>query len=93
MRPLIALYGLIAYTIFLATFVYAIGFAGNLIVPKTVDVGVPLGAAGEPLFVSLLVNVLLLALFAIQHSVMARPAFKRQWTRVVPKSMERSTYC
>ncbi len=92
MRPLIALYGLIAYTIFLATFVYAIGFAGNLIVPKTVDVGVPLGAAGEPLFVSLLVNVLLLALFAIQHSVMARPAFKRQWTRVVPKSMERSTY-
>jgi len=87
-----ALYGAVAYAIFLATFVYAIAFTSNLPAPKTIDVGTPLGAAGEPLWLSLLANLLLLGLFAIQHSVMARPAFKRWWTRWVPKPLERSTY-
>ncbi len=89
---LVALYGAVAYVVFLATFVYAIGFTSNLFAPKTIDVGAPLGATGEPLWWSLLTNVLLLGLFAIQHSVMARPAFKRWWVRWVPKSAERSTY-
>ena len=59
---------------------------------KSIDVGLPSGTAGEPLALSVLVDVLLLGLFAVQHSVMARPAFKRWWTRFVPKSMERSTF-
>jgi protein-S-isoprenylcysteine O-methyltransferase Ste14 len=92
MGLLAALYGAVAYAIFLATFLYAAGFVGNVLVPKSIDIGVPVGAAGEPMAVSLLVNVALLGLFAIQHSVMARPAFKRWWTRFVPKSVERSTF-
>ena len=81
------LYGGVAYLTFLGAITYAVAFVGDLPVPKTIDSGVP-GAIGT----ALLVNTLLLGLFAIQHSVMARPAFKRLWTRLVPQSVERATY-
>jgi methanethiol S-methyltransferase len=87
MRIAVFVYGVIAYLAFLAAFLYAIGFTGGFIVPKTIDDGVA-GSAGAAIFV----NVLLLGLFATQHSVMARPAFKKWWSQYVPTEMERSTY-
>lgn len=82
-----AFYSAVVYLFFFATFLYAAGFVEGVIVPKAIDTG-PEG----DLVTSLIVDVALLSLFAVQHSVMARPAFKRAWTRVVPEPAERSTY-
>jgi protein-S-isoprenylcysteine O-methyltransferase Ste14 len=81
------LYGVFAYVFFLATFVYAIAFIGNLWVPKTIDSGAAGGVAE-----AVLVNLALLAIFALQHSIMARRSFKRWWTQIVSPAVERSTY-
>lgn len=86
-RLLFALYGLLTYLFFFGTFLYAAAFVANIPGLKTMDTG-PSGTLAE----AIVVDLLLLGLFAVQHSVMARPAFKRWWTRFVPPPLERSTY-
>src|SRR5690606_14143454 len=86
-RVAVLIYGAASYAMFLGVFLYAIGFLGNFAVPKSID-----SAREGSLGVALVVNVLLLGVFGVQHSVMARPAFKRWLTRFVPQPAERSTY-
>src|SRR6202000_116432 len=88
-KTLFLLYALVCYLIFFVTFLYLIGFNANLIVPKSIDIAT---TESLPASFSVLINLLLVALFGIQHSVMARPAFKQRWTRFVPEPIERSTY-
>lgn len=86
-RLLVFVYGVASYAVFFLTYLYAIGFIGNMYVPKSMD-----SAARATFWQALLIDSLLLAVFAVQHSAMARPAFKRVLTRFIPEPAERSTY-
>jgi len=86
-RLIAFLYGVASYVVFFVTFLYAIGFVSGIVVPKTIDTGTVVSATE-----AVIVNILLMSLFAVQHSVMARRQFKEWWTQYVPKPVERSTY-
>jgi len=87
-RALALLYGIVTYLFFFGTFLYLIGFVGNWVVPKGIDDGTPAATTGA----AVATDILLLGLFAVQHTIMARPAFKEVWTRWVPWHVERSTF-
>jgi len=86
-RAIAFLYGVVCYAMFLGILLYTVGFLANVWVPKSIDSGIP-GPLGE----AILINLVLLSLFAVQHSVMARPTFKRRWCQLVPRHVERATY-
>jgi protein-S-isoprenylcysteine O-methyltransferase Ste14 len=86
-KLMIFLYGALSYLVFFVSFLYAVGFVGNLLVPKGVDSGTESGFVE-----SIIINLLLLSLFAVQHTIMARPSFKKWWTTIVSPAIERSTF-
>jgi protein-S-isoprenylcysteine O-methyltransferase Ste14 len=86
-RLLILFYAIVSYAVFLVSFLYAVGFVGNYLVPKSIDVGGPTNLSE-----AIVVDLLLLGIFAIQHSIMARPAFKQRWAKIFPVACQSSTY-
>src|SRR5436190_10685052 len=87
-RPIALLFSIVCYAVFFATFLYLVAFVGDLRVPKTVDA--PITSMSRE--AKIVIDIALIALFGLQHSVMARPAFKAAWTRAVPVTIERSVY-